>query len=273
MNYVEIPINLLLDIAHNCTDKVVLMYLIWRQGKNQNCWPAIRTISRELGISRDTVQKSLERLSKAGSVSISTPEKRGRNHKNSYVVNGLNFRTIKGVNGLKTRPIQDKEWPENQDTNGLKTRTELTTVTNTIEEEEKKTDTAFVEFWNSQKNLPEIKAFTSQRKVHFQARMREPLFAENWREIIGKLSGSSFCTGKNDRGWLADVDWVLKNGTNYTKVFEGKYDGKQGDAGKTPEQDGYEGYHGDVIGNDGNVITHAFSDEEIENLRVQGVHI
>jgi hypothetical protein len=143
----------------------------------------------------------------------------------------------------------------------------------TVEETTDEESISFVKLWNSKKNLPEIKLFTPQRKIHFQARMREPLFAENWREVICKLSSSSFCTGKNNRGWLADVDWVLNNATNYAKVLEGKYDDKEGDAGKITEQDGYEGYQGDVIGNDGNVITHAFSDEEIENLRVQGVHI
>jgi hypothetical protein len=134
MNYIEAPINLLLDTGRKPTDKVVLLYLLWRQGKNESCWPAIRTISKELGLSRDTVQKSLERLNKTGSVSISTPEKRGRGYKNSYTVNGLNFRTIKDGNGLKNRTIQSNKWPEKQATNGLKSRTELTPTTNTIKE-------------------------------------------------------------------------------------------------------------------------------------------
>jgi predicted transcriptional regulator len=128
MNYIQTPVSLLLDKSLNPTDKVVLQYLLWRQGDNQNCWPSIRTISKDLGLCRDTVQKSLERLSKTGFVSIDTPEKRGRGHRNSYIVNGLNFRTIKGVNGLKNRTIK---WPEKQDTNGLKNRTELTPLTNT----------------------------------------------------------------------------------------------------------------------------------------------
>lgn len=65
--------------------------------------------------------------------------------------------------------------------------------------------------------------------------MQEPLFADNWQQIIDKVSASSFCTGQNDRGWKVDLDWLLKNSGNYAKVLEGKYDGKPSasNSGKT----------------------------------------
>ncbi len=56
--------------------------------------------------------------------------------------------------------------------------------------------------------------------------MHEPLFSDNWKVIIGKVSASTFCTGHNDRGWKADIDWLLNKVQNYIKVLEGKYDNK-----------------------------------------------
>ena len=64
--------------------------------------------------------------------------------------------------------------------------------------------------------------------------MREPAFADNWPEIITKVAESAFCTGHNDRGWEADIDWLLENDENYVKVLEGKYDDANG---KTSESD------------------------------------
>ncbi|AQT68309.1 hypothetical protein STSP2_01468 [Anaerohalosphaera lusitana] len=83
---------------------------------------------------------------------------------------------------------------------------------------------AFVDYWNAKENLPVIRAFSDQRQNRLKVRMSERVFADNWREAIDKLSASSFATGHNDRAWRADVDWLLKNSTNYIKVLEGKYD-------------------------------------------------
>lgn len=82
----------------------------------------------------------------------------------------------------------------------------------------------FIAYWNSKKNLPKIKAFTEQRKKKLRIRLKEKLFAESWRQAIDRISASKFCIGQNDRGWRADIDFLLDNDTNYAKVLEGKYD-------------------------------------------------
>lgn len=48
------------DLTGN--DKQVLQYLVWRQGDHKTTWPGIRTIARELQISKTTVQCSINRL-------------------------------------------------------------------------------------------------------------------------------------------------------------------------------------------------------------------
>ena len=89
-------------------------------------------------------------------------------------------------------------------------------------------DGGFLDYWNSRGNLPKVVTFTANRQKKLKARMSEKLFAEHWRQIIDKISASDFCTGGNNRGWRVDVDWLLKNSENYTKVFEGKYDNRDG---------------------------------------------
>ena len=78
----------------------------------------------------------------------------------------------------------------------------------------------FLKHWNSHDKLPKIVAFGADRKSKLATRAEEPVFADNWKEIVTKLSKSDFYTGNNDRGWVAKVDWLLKNDNNYTKILE-----------------------------------------------------
>ncbi len=52
------------DLPHRAI--TVYMYLYERANKEGVCWPAVSTISRELGLSRSTVQRALKDLECAG---------------------------------------------------------------------------------------------------------------------------------------------------------------------------------------------------------------
>jgi len=75
-------------------------------------------------------------------------------------------------------------------------------------------------YWNAHESLPEIIAFTDKRKKALATRCKEPLFVENWKRAIDKLSSSAFHAGQNNRKWRADVDWILGNDTNYVRILE-----------------------------------------------------
>ena len=83
------------------------------------------------------------------------------------------------------------------------------------------------DFWNCYKNLPPIRTMTKDRIAKLKVRMNEPEFAENWKRIIEIITRTPFLLGDSERGWKANVDWILKNATNYVKVLEGKYSNKK----------------------------------------------
>jgi len=82
------------------------------------------------------------------------------------------------------------------------------------------TEGRFIDYWNSKEKLPKIASFTSKRKSQLKTRLKEVLFAENFEAVIDKLAASGFHTGDNDRKWVAKVDFILKNDTNYVKLLE-----------------------------------------------------
>jgi len=56
------------DIKLELSDRLLLLYLAYRQGRNGKSWPAVRTVAKDLGLSPTTVQNSIERLCQAGVV-------------------------------------------------------------------------------------------------------------------------------------------------------------------------------------------------------------
>ena len=78
----------------------------------------------------------------------------------------------------------------------------------------------FMAYWNSKKKLIKIRSFTQDRRAKLATRCKNPVFKDNWKEIIDKLATSEWHTGGNDRGWVATVDWLLTNDTNGVKILE-----------------------------------------------------
>jgi hypothetical protein len=80
--------------------------------------------------------------------------------------------------------------------------------------------------WNDLKapEQPRWKETSKARKAKADSRWKE---RDDWPEVVKRIAASSFCRGTNDRGWVADPDWLLKPDTA-TKVLEGKYDDRAG---------------------------------------------
>lgn len=79
------------------------------------------------------------------------------------------------------------------------------------------------------KDLSKVRSISSSGKRHLKARWKQFEYSlDTFEECFKKVQVSDFCTGKNERGWKADFDWLIKNDNNMVKVLEGKYDNKNG---------------------------------------------
>jgi hypothetical protein len=71
--------------------------------------------------------------------------------------------------------------------------------------------------------LPEVQKVTEARKAKLKARLKDCGGLEGWAFALSKISQSDFLTGQNDKGWKADFDFLVQEGS-FTKLMEGKYD-------------------------------------------------
>jgi hypothetical protein len=83
-----------------------------------------------------------------------------------------------------------------------------------------------VEFWNSNcGDLPKAASVSEARFKKLRQRRQDSFWVSNFEAAVGRILRSDFCTGKNDRGWKADFDWMLQPDV-VTKIMEGKYDNR-----------------------------------------------
>lgn len=83
----------------------------------------------------------------------------------------------------------------------------------------------FIEYYNAamqHKAIKPISRITDRRKENLAARARE-FGKEALQVVVDKAAASDFLNGKNNRGWVADFDWMMRP-NNFPKVLEGNYD-------------------------------------------------
>lgn len=79
------------------------------------------------------------------------------------------------------------------------------------------------DLWNRVRGpLPKAIALSQDRITNAKKRLAENPDLEYWKTVIEKMAASKFCTGKNDSGWRADFDFLLKK-DSHLKVLENKY--------------------------------------------------
>jgi len=85
----------------------------------------------------------------------------------------------------------------------------------------------FLEFFNFTMEkchalIPRLYTIGETRRTMIKARIREH-GKESLMTVTKKAAASDFLNGRNDRGWVANFDWLIRP-TNYPKVLEGNYD-------------------------------------------------
>lgn len=83
----------------------------------------------------------------------------------------------------------------------------------------------FAEYYNAamqHKAIKPISRITDRRKENLTARARE-FGKEALQTVVDKAAASDFMNGKNNKGWVADFDWMMRP-NNFPKVLEGNYD-------------------------------------------------
>lgn len=74
------------------------------------------------------------------------------------------------------------------------------------------------------KSLPTVRRITDKRRKGI-LNIAKKYSEEDILLVFNNAEESNFLTGKNDRGWIADIDFILRE-DKFISILEGKYGGK-----------------------------------------------
>jgi len=77
--------------------------------------------------------------------------------------------------------------------------------------------------------IPQSATLTPDRRKKLKARLREHGGMPAWATALGNIEKSAYLRGRNDRGWTANLDFVLQ-ASSFAKLVDGAYgNGAHGD--------------------------------------------
>lgn len=120
------------------------------------------------------------------------------------------------------RKVEDMEYRE--DTSSL--RSEVVGGADATETDD--VDLAF-EAYNASAvaaGWPKAMKLDARRRAALKARLAECGGIAGWRDALAKARASPHCCGQNDRGWTADLDFLLQPKT-FNRLREGSYDARR----------------------------------------------
>lgn len=79
-----------------------------------------------------------------------------------------------------------------------------------------------IDLWNATTHppFPRCRELTEDRRRKIRSRMAKRPDVGEWRRAFEAITAAAFYRGQNDRGWVADFDWIIKNDTVVAKVLE-----------------------------------------------------
>lgn len=110
--------------------------------------------------------------------------------------------------------------------------------------------------------LAKAQALTTPRRRKIEQRLNECGGLIGWQDVLAKIRGSPFLRGDNDRGWRADLDFILQ-ASSFTRLMEGAYD-------RSTVSRPAAGKQGNTIAGGFDIIDRAIEQRERELAAAQG---
>lgn len=203
-------------------EKLLYLYLFTNNSSNLAgvYQLSIRTMASETGIDRDMVKKILKRFEKEKKLlyidNILALKNTAKNQalKNSFIVANIE-RTLKKSPQWAVDYISfNTDCPQPIDSSG-KGKSKGISKSNVSK--------VLMEKWNNN-NFRPITKLSNTRLSHLKSREKEKEFDID--KIIAKVNQVKYTDFIKNSNWFS-FDWIIKNDTNYVKLLDGNYDGKQ----------------------------------------------
>jgi len=220
-------------------DRFVLVALADWADETGRCWPSLPRIAGKTGLDVRTIRRAIGRLVAAGH--MSREERSGKGV--VYTVHPGHCDPGQADPGQADPRSGSSLTPVTVTPNTLRTTIPQKASPSSVGARLEMRAEAAIEIWNAMADrtgLPKALAATGKRLALLKKRLAEH-GEEGFRVAVEAVERSPFCRGENQRGWRADIGFLLRP-DNFQKLIEGGYDApgsakpRRVDTPMTPDQ-------------------------------------
>jgi hypothetical protein len=210
------------DLALPAFEKLVLLALADCANDEGLAWPSIATLKRKSGAGERTIYRAIVSLETLGVLSIERIIGKG----NKYTITPATVAPLPDRHPCRkgTPPLPERQrTPATVAPNPSLNRKEPSEVKSASAD--RLTPSDILEGWNDlaeKCGLPKAGKLTGGRLRQAQARLREYPDLDSWQRAMRHIHDTPFLRGENDRGWRADIDFLLQ-AKSFTKLTEESY--------------------------------------------------
>jgi len=226
-NYVVIQGWMVNELNLKGNDLLVfaLIYGFTRDGRTKFA-SGRQYIAESFNISLPTVDKALQNLIELGLIIKESCKNQADTDK--YFANISSKETLAPSNISSKETLPYKYTRDNISINNQQSLFTDNTNKEVLEVRNKESDRVqeFVNNYNLRcVSLPRCQRITPKRRAAI-INILKKYSLEDIMTVFNNLELSDFCKGKNDRGWRADIDFILRE-DKFVSVLEGKYNSKR----------------------------------------------
>lgn len=205
--------------------KFVLMALADYADEAWSCFPSVEQLAAYTSQGEKTVRDHLDALDEAGIISRDRHRREdGTLGRYRFVIHRRNLPVAKIARGEKpSKPPADfatHNPHKNPHTSSLRSDEVALAIQ------------AYSEM-AGRAGLPKPRVINDQRRRKISTTLKA-YSLDLWREAVAAIEASDFCRGHNNRGWVADLDFMLQR-KSFDGLIEGKYANRQ-PRGSPPRQ-------------------------------------
>lgn len=208
------------------TAKSVLLAIANYADEEGICWPSQDQLADDTELSRHSIMRAIDHLEELGLLSRERRHRKDGSRSSDLIMLDLSSTVLRSTQQRSNEQRSTQQQPKSHSATA-EPITEPSNIPSRARGAKPKGEEhlAFDAYNDlaSELGLAKAQALTDERKTRIRQRLNDCGGLTGWLDALGKIRGSPFLCGDNDRGWKASLDFLLQK-ASFTRLMEGSYD-------------------------------------------------
>lgn len=210
----------------SATVKAVLLAIANYADEEGICWPSQEQLADDTELSRHSVMRAIDHLEELGLLSRERRHRQDGSRSSDLIMLDLSRTQLRSTELRSTEQRSTQQQPKSHGATAEPVIEPSNIPSQARATKPKGEEQLAFEAYNDiaqELGLSKAQALTTERRTKIRQRLNECGGLAGWADALGKIRGSPFLMGENDRGWKASLDFILQR-SSFTRLMEGSYD-------------------------------------------------